>query len=387
MKYLSRVLIGLIIIMNFTSYYCYAVDDFNTELEKQKNVLDLSAFSNEVKKYGNDALGELNPDKLITDIATGKFSFDTGGFFKKVMGYFVNEFRANLKIMINIVIISVICAIFKNMQDSFGSDGVQEISFYASYVLIVTLIIASYVTVINLGKDTITNLINFMQSIIPMLITLLASSGNITASGIIHPVIIFFVEVGGNIMINIIIPLIFISAVLGIITNISEKVQITKLNNFIKSSSVWIIGILLTVFVGIVSLEGTMASSIDGITAKTAKYAISNGVPVVGKILGDVIDSVMGCSLVLKNAVGVMGALVIFTICMFPILKITVIMLIYMLTAAAIQPISDSRIVKCLNEVSSSMKMILGSVISIAFMFVIGITSIVKIANMTAMFR
>ena len=64
-------------------------------------------------------------------------------------------------------------------------------------------------------------------------------------------------------------------------------------------------GVVLTLFVGLLSIEGTLSSSVDGITAKTTKAAVSNFIPIVGKILGDAVDTVLGCAAILKNAVGV----------------------------------------------------------------------------------
>jgi len=53
---------------------------------------------------------------------------------------------------------------------------------------------------------------------------------------------------------------------------------------------------VLTLFVGVLSLEGTLSSSVDGITAKTTKAAVSNFIPIVGKILGDAVDTVLRLS-------------------------------------------------------------------------------------------
>ena len=48
-----------------------------------------------------------------------------------------------------------------------------------------------------------------------------------------------------------------------------------------KSSIVWSLGIILTLFVGVLSLEGSLTSSIDGVTAQTAKAAVSSLIHVV----------------------------------------------------------------------------------------------------------
>ena len=97
----------------------------------------------------------------------------------------------------------------------------------------------------------------------------------------------------GNIISNIFIPIILVSTVLSIVSQISDKVQISNLSKFLKSSVIWTLGISLTIFVGVLSLEGTLGSSVDGITAKTAKAVVSSSIPVVGKLLGETVDAVI----------------------------------------------------------------------------------------------
>ena len=156
---------------------------------------------------------------------------------------------------------------------------------------------------------------------------------------------------------------------------------------FLKSGVIWFLGIFLTIFVGVVSLEGTLSSSVDGITAKTAKAAVSSVIPVVGKILGDVVDSVLGCGVVLKNAVGIIGVVVIIGICIIPIIKIATLSIIYSLASAVVQPIADEKIVKLLDEMSGVFKLLLAILCSLSVILIIGITMVVKISNSGMMYR
>ena len=173
----------------------------------------------------------------------------------------------------------------------------------------------------------------------------------------------------------------------SIISKISEKVQIEKLSKFLRTGVVWVLGIVLTLFVGVVSLEGTLSSSVDGITAKTAKAAVSSVIPVVGKVLGDVVDSVLGCGVILKNAVGLVGVIVIIGICIMPIIKIGILSIIYSLSSALIQPIADTKIVKLLEEMGGVFKILLGILCAISVMLIIGITLVIKISNSGMMYR
>ena len=191
----------------------------------------------------------------------------------------------------------------------------------------------------------------------------------------------------GNLIQNILIPIILIIASISIISKISDQVQVAKLSKFLKSSTLWFLGIILTIFVGIVSLEGTLASSVDGITAKTAKSIVSSAVPVVGKILGDVVDSVLGCGIILKNAVGFVGVVIIISICIVPILKLSVLTISYKLVASISEVIADAKIVKLLDEMGDIFKILLGILFTIFFMVIIGTTLLIKMSNTGMMYR
>lgn len=144
---------------------------------------------------------------------------------------------------------------------------------------------------------------------------------------------------------------------------------------------------MLTVFVGLLSLEGTLSSSVDGLTAKTAKAAVSNFIPVVGKVLGESIDTVIGCASILKNAVGIVGVIIIIGICTTPIIKLATLTIIYYLGAALCQPIADEKIVKLLEQMGGTFKVLLAITCSVAVMLMIGITLVIKISNSGLMYR
>lgn len=101
----------------------------------------------------------------------------------------------------------------------------------------------------------------------------------------LQPIILFIITFIGNFINTILIPVALISVSLNIISNVSDKVQIDKLSKFMNTSVIWILGIVLTVFVGVSSLEGSITNGVDALTVKTTKAAVSNFIPIVGKIL------------------------------------------------------------------------------------------------------
>lgn len=246
---------------------------------------------------------------------------------------------------------------------------------------------SNFTDIIKLVQDTTGNLIGFMNALVPLLITLMMYTGSITTSSVVEPIILFMINFIGNIIQNLIIPFVLVLTSLVIISKISDKVHIDKLSKFFKSGIVWFLGVVLTVFVGVVSLEGTLSSSVDGITAKTTKAVVSSAIPVVGKILGDAVDTVLGCGIVLKNAVGLVGVVIVIGICIMPILKLFVLSVSYKLLSTVVQPIADEKIIDLLEQIGDIFKIFLGILCAISVMLIIGTTLVLKISNGTMMYR
>lgn len=345
----------------------------------QKDTLNISDFINESEKYTRESMPEIDLNNLLSSAITG--NIDNVKLIRLFCSLLGKEVLSSITVISSIIVIIVIHSILKSISDGLGNKSVAQITYYVQYILIVTLVMTSFADIINMVKESIQNLVGFMNSLIPILITLMITTGNIVSAGMLQPIILFIITIIGNFIVNIIIPIVLVSTALGIISQISDKVQIDKLAKFFKSSSIWILGIILTLFVGITSLEGSLSSSVDGITAKTTKAAVSNFIPVVGKILGDAVDTVMGCSIILKNALGIVGVIIIIGICAIPILKLVTLMSMYYIGAALCQPIADSKIIKLLSQMGDTFKLLLAILTSVSVMLIIGVTVVIKISN------
>lgn len=354
-------------------------------MESTQEKFNISGFLKETEEYTGDFFEDINLTDMFNEAIQGKINNQT--IYKKVIKLLGQEVSSSLKTLISILVIIVIHGILKSITDSLENNNVSQIIYFVQYILIVTLIMSNFTEIINLVKETANNLVGFINVLIPLLLTLMVYTGNIATSTILEPIILFVSNFIGNIISNVLIPIVLIIVVFSIISKISERMQIEKLSKFLKSGVVWFLGVVLTIFVGVVSLEGTLSSSVDGVTAKTAKAAVSSVIPVVGKVLGDVVDSVLGCGVILKNAIGFVGVIVIVGICIMPIIKIATLSIIYSLASAVVQPVADEKIVKLLDEMSGVFKLLLAILCSLSVILIVGVTMVVKISNSGMMYR
>lgn len=138
------------------------------------------------------------------------------------------------------------------------------------------------------------------------------------------------------------------------------------------------IGLYNDYFTAVVTIRSNTSATFDEVAVKSAKFAVDNFIPVVGKCLSDAVTTVAGYSLILKDAVSVAGLIILFLICIFPLIKIILIALIYKFVSAVMEPIVDRKVINCLSAVGSSITMIFVCVLSVAVMFFIMITIIAQ---------
>ena len=380
---MKKIILIFILILMLLPHKVFAETEEIMSTTQEK--FNISGFIKEAEQYMEQSFGDVNLTEMLNQAMQGKI--DNKSIYKKVINLLGKEIISSLKILISILVIIVIHGILKSITDNLENSSISQIIYFVQYILIVTLIMSNFTEIIKIVKETANDLVGFINVLIPLLLTLLVYTGNIATSTLLQPIILFISNFIGNIIVDVLIPIVLIIIVFSIISKISERVQIDKLSKFLKSGVVWFLGFVLTIFVGVVSLEGTLSSSVDGITAKTAKTAVSSIIPVVGKVLGDVVDSVLGCGVILKNAVGIIGVVVIIGICILPIIKIGTLSIIYNLASAVIQPVADDKIVKLLDEMGGVFKLLLGILCSLSVLLIIGVTMVVKISNSGMMYR
>ena len=378
----KTILIFILILIIPTNALAETKEEIMSSTQEKFNI---SGFINQAQEYTGDFFEDMDLSDIFNQAVQGKVNNQT--IYKKIIKILGNEVSSNIKILISILVIIVIHGILKSITDSLENSNVSQIIYFVQYILIVTLIMSNFTEIIKLIKETANNLVGFINLLMPLLLTLMVYTGNITTSSVLEPIVLFISNFIGNIIVDALIPIVLIIVVFSIISKISDRVQVEKISKFLKSGVVWFLGIVLTIFVGVVSLEGTLSSSVDGVTAKTAKAVVSSVIPVVGKVLGDVVDSVLGCGVVLKNAVGVVGVIVIIGICILPVLKIATLSIMYSLASAVVQPVADDKIVKLLDEMSGVFKLLLAILCSLSVILIIGVTLVIKISNSGMMYR
>lgn len=313
------------------------------------------------------------------------FSLKTG--LSGLLRYMWHEVLYNGHILVTIVLLSVFSMILETLQTAFERNQVSKVAYSICYMVILVLAINSFNVAISYATGAITGMIDFMMAMVPLLFTLLASMGNVVTVSVTHPLVVFMVHTVGTLVHKVVFPLLFFSAVLHIVSSLSEKYKLTQLANLLRTIGMALLGIMLTVFLGVISVKGIAGSVADGVTLRTAKYLTGNFVPVVGKVFADATDTVISASLLVKNSIGLVGVIILLFLCAFPAIKILTLALIFNLSAAVMQPLGGSLIITCLETIGKSMLYVFAALAAVGMMFFLAITIMLTAGNVTVMMR
>jgi stage III sporulation protein AE len=301
--------------------------------------------------------------------------------------YFFHQVWANANLLGQLIILAVLSALIANMQASFSSEGVAQVCRAVIFMVLFSVTMYSYSLAVDLARNTVQAMTDMVLALVPVLLSLLAALGSISAAALFQPLLLTTAAVVGNVVDNIVLPLLFAASVLAVVNQMLVGVGINKLAGLLKDISLWLLGFLVTIFAGVTIVNGGVAAVADGVAMRTGKFTAKAFIPVVGGMFSDAFETVAGAALILKNSIGLFGVIAVSVICLFPILQLFAITLIYRGTAALLQPLGEDAVSETLEVLARHMYAVIGAVAAVGLMFFIIITIIVAAANFMVMLR
>ena len=374
--YFKILVIILIIIGSFS--VSFANEDEDADYNETKKSID-SYIDNqlekidlkEIQKYINDSstIDDIDLKIFMKDLIKGEKNILDLFDKENIKMLFFDELKGNIKVAMTILVLALLSSILKSLDNSFSSNAVSQITTYIVFITMVSLTLIGFKDVLEICNNTIDSTIGIMQVIMPILIALLALMGCPITSSVLNVIFKKFIFVS-----------ISIAFAILVVNNISKHIKLKKLSSFIKQINLVCIGAMFTIYLGLVSIQGLYVTSVDNFTVKTAKFAIGNFIPVVGGFVSDSVDILLSSSQLIKGVFGGIGLIVLVGICLVPVTKIASIILVYKVSAIAVEPIGEDSISSFLNEVANLMMILLACIIAITIMFFVTLATLTSIS-------
>lgn len=365
-------------------------DEITRNIESALGTADLS----EIEKYFNEYGDTLRPitggkdlKSFISMLAKGGADFKITDVYSLVIDSMFSGVKQSIPAVIQIIIIALLFSIISHFKPSFGESGVSKAAHTAQFVIIGTISIGILALAFKTGTDAISSMTSFTTEFFPILIAMLTALGGITSAAILSPATVFLTTGISFFFKNLILPLIIVLMVFTLVNNFSATIKLKGFCMLIKSIIKWAIGLSFTIFLGIIAIQGLLGSTFDGISVKTAKYTIDKLVPIIGGMFSNSVDVLIACTLLIKNAVGIAGIIIIAAMIITPVFGILAHYFLFKLSGAVLEPISGRSIGKFASESADVLLMLFAAVLASALMFFITISVIIGAGNTNIMLR
>ncbi len=359
--------------------------DYESILKEQLgNVVEEEQFEGiyeEAYRVTDGLSDEFTLENILNATLQGDPFFQSGILIENLKDLIFYEIRTALILTVEILTICIVIGLMKSLVDGFGSKSVSQLSVLVCSIVIVGISINSFRISYQLALDTVASLTYTMEILMPVLIGILLATGSVTSGTILSPVIIGAVTGFSAIVKNLILPAFFLSAVLSLLNCLTEKNYVNKLSKLIRAAATFVTGFLLTILSGIITLQGLLTETSDGLLISAAKFSLSSFIPIVGGFTSDTAELFLRCMGSIKSVIGVFGLAVLILMMIVPLIKIILVGFVYKLTSALIEPVTDMKIADGLSDMGSTIVSMASILFFTSLLFIVFLSIIMKIGG------
>lgn len=318
---------------------------------------------------------------FIKAVINGEYNGGYNDFFKAAMASMGKGMLDILPIILTIVAIAILYSIMSGLTSGFSNKSTIEIIYFVCYSAIIIILVTKITQLIGETVNTIKIMKKLMDISFPILLTMMTALGGAISVATYQPMMAV-VSTGVVSIINaVILPCFIATVVLSVVGSLSKNIKLDKLNKFFKSVGEYILGIVFSLFMTFVTLQGITGAIADNISIKSAKFAISSYVPILGGYLSEGFDLILASVVLIKNSLGLTGVFVMLGVVLMPIIKITILSLGLKLASGIIEPIGDKRMSDIVYSMSSNLILLTVALLAVAFMFFVMMMLVIYTCN------
>jgi stage III sporulation protein AE len=304
-----------------------------------------------------------------------------------VLSVLTGEVRRSLGLLGQLLILVVLAAVLRHLQAAFEGEAVGRLADAVVFLALGAMALVGFVQALAVARGAVHELSDFMLAMLPTLFSLLLATGAWTSAGLLHPAILFVVNLVGWAVTTWVVPLLLLAAVLDIVSALSPTFRLNSLAALTRQISLGSLGLLLAGFIGVVAIEGAAGAVADGVALRAAKFAAKAFVPVVGSVFADAAELVVTSGFLVKTGLGIAGLALIALAVVLPLAKLVAIWGCFRLAAAMAQPVGGEGVVGVLSGVAATISLFAVAVGVVGLMFFLSLTVLVGASSAVLMMR
>ena len=359
-------------------------EDLNNSIIDELNEIDFSDLNGVIEQFRNNNTNIFSIDNIkskIYSIISGENAVSYSSFFASLFSIFVELIVKYLPMLSLIVAIGVISNLLNGIKSKFNEKSTSGLIHLVCFLAVVVLTIGMISSISEMSVSSIKAMVSQMNAIFPILLTLMIGIGATASAGVFQPIVAIISTYVADFFTYLILPLFMMSFVFGIINNLSDNIKLDKFNSFISSLFKWCVGLVFTLFFAVFTIQGISAGTFDSLSVRTTKYTIKSYIPIMGGYLSDGMDLILSSTILIKNAVGLIGLLMVISTIISPLLEIVVFSLLLKLVSAILQPMGNNKTSNFLMSTSKSITMLSSCIIAVGFMYLISVGLVMMTSN------
>ncbi len=269
--------------------------------------------------------------------------------------------------MVGIIFIS---AVFTNFSMAFSKTFIADTGYYLTYMVLFTLLLTSFMTVAQMAEGLMGNMMKFMSALVPVFCLSVTFTGSIQTGIMYQQAMVAGLTVTEWLVSKIILGLIHMYVIISLVNQLSKEDTLSKCGELIKTVAGWSLKTVLGLIFGMQFIQGLILPAFDSLKNGWA-MRVTAAIPGVGDAMGSAVQTVIGSAVLIKNGIGTAGIIILAFLFIIPAVKLGIIVLMYQVAQAIVQPVADKRMLECLHCVADGVMLlikVLGTVFILFFL-------------------
>ena len=338
-----------------------SVDSITKKIEKKLE----GSTSGEVRKELSEKGLSITDPESVTKI-------EPKGFIEKALDYFKNALRSPLVMLGKIIAVTLLGVVIESVSPK--DDTLSKVFGLICVVCTVTIITDTVKNSFVSVQESINGINTYLTAYLPIYSGITAAGGNVIGSNGYTAIMIFVCEIMGAIASKILLPFLSIVLAVTLVSTINPKLNFTEVANSVKKAVTVGLGLLMTIFTGIMTIQGITGAAADNVSTKAVKFAASSFIPVIGNSVSEAYSTVKGSLGIIRSTVGSIGIIVLFLIIIKPVISIIAVKFTIFLAKIVNDIFGRSQVSGLLKSVNSVLSIAMSIIIAYALIFTIATT-------------
>ena len=307
--------------------------------------------------------------------------FTPAGLFGLVWEKLRASAAAPLRAVTAVFGILLACALLGTMKNAVGEKPLKNVFDIVCILSIASVMLTPIIQCIRLAAQTVKQSADFMLAFLPVFVGLVASSGHPASAVAYQGLLLVSSEVLSRIAATTFVPMVDIFLAFCVIASVSPGIQIGGIAAFGRKALEWCLGICLTVFTALLTVQSLIAQAADTVSMKTAKFVVGSAVPVIGSTISDAVNTVVSCAGLLKTAVGAYALVVLILAFLPALLDCLLWMLAAEISVAFAQMLGITAVPALLKSIGEALKLLVALVMTSALTMIVSMTVMLMLGS------